>query len=424
MGVQDGQAQPTTVFETFDNISQHSEHKRTFRDSLRENLSPANVFTKDYWIGDYDYKYLIYPNLPFLKNPYSDKPQPFFGLNQKLPVLLAALLGFQHFLAMLAGIVAPPTIFAASANFDNATEQYLISAALIVCGICSAIQITRIRLGKTQYYLGTGLLSVAGTSFGVVPIFESYFTKQYARGVCETIDGVAQACPDAYGKFIGTTSFMAVIHMMLSFVPPKTLKRIFPPMITGQVLLFIGANLVSSGIADWAGSSGLCSDSDPIAYFKLCPNIDAPRPYEWGNAHFIGLGFSVFATIILVERFGAPLMKTSGVIIGLLVGIIISAATGFWDTSSIKAAPAITFVWTTTFKLGFDATLILPLLAVVIVLVLENIGDVSATADVSQVPVEGLEFESRIQGGVLADGFNSLLSGLMTNTPLSTFAQK
>lgn len=195
-------------------------------------------------------------------------------------------------------------------------------------------------------------------------------------------------------------------------------------MITGQVLLFIGASLVSSGIEDWAGSSGLCSEADnTIAFFKLCPNIGVPRPYPWGNAHFIGLGFSVFISIILIERFGAPLMRTSGVVLGLLVGVIISAATGYWQGSAIKAAPTITFVWTTTFKLGFDATLILPLLAVVIVLVLENIGDVTATCDVSRVPVEGREFETRIQGGVLADGFNSLISVLMTNTPLSTFAQ-
>jgi uric acid-xanthine permease len=61
---------------------------------------------------------------------------------------------------MLAGIVTPPLILggAGGANLDPATQQYLISASLIVCGILSSIQITRFHFYKTPYYLGTGLI--------------------------------------------------------------------------------------------------------------------------------------------------------------------------------------------------------------------------------------------------------------------------
>jgi xanthine/uracil permease len=54
---------------------------------------------------------------------------------------------------------------------------------------------------------------------------------------------------------------------------------------------------------------------------------------------------------------------------------------------------------------------------------MEAIGDITASAEVSRVEVEGLEFDSRIQGGVFGDGVGGLLSGLMTNPPLSIFAQ-
>ncbi|ORY86390.1 permease family-domain-containing protein [Protomyces lactucae-debilis] len=380
-------------------------------------------FSKAAWVGDYDYGFMFRPNLPFIKNPYDNIAQPFFGVDAKLPWLLAALLGFQHALAMLAGVVTPPTIIGGAANLDTATQQYLVSASLIVCGIATTIQITRLHIYKTPYYIGTGLISVAGTSFAVVPIAQKYFALQYARGVCATIDGIKQPCPDAYGKLIGTCAIAALFHIVLAFVPPKTLSRLFPPLITGQVLLFIGASLVSSGIKDWAGSSGPCSSRPTTGIFTMCPTIYAPKPYAWGDAHFLGLGLSVIVSIVLIERFGSPIMKTSGVILGLLVGCIISGATGYWDTSSITKAPAITFVWVKTFKLGVDGTLILPLLAVVLVLVLENIGDVTATCDVSKVEVEGPIFNTRIQGGILADALNSLLSALMTNTSLSTFAQ-
>jgi xanthine/uracil permease len=107
--------------------------------------------TKDGLLGDYDYAFLFRPNLPFLKKPR--RPAPFFGLHDKMPVVLALLLGFQHALAMLAGIITPPIILSGpgGANLDPGYQQYLVSASLIVCGILSCIQITRFHILKTPY---------------------------------------------------------------------------------------------------------------------------------------------------------------------------------------------------------------------------------------------------------------------------------
>lgn len=59
-------------------------------------------------IGSYDYAFLFTPEVPFVNRV--KRPAPFFGLNDKMPVLLALLLGFQHALAMLAGVITPPII--------------------------------------------------------------------------------------------------------------------------------------------------------------------------------------------------------------------------------------------------------------------------------------------------------------------------
>lgn len=53
----------------------------------------------------------------------------------------------------------------------------------------------------------------------------------------------------------------------------------------------------------------------------------------------------------------------------------------------------------------------------------EAAGDISATCEVSRLEVDGALFDSRIQGGILADGLNSIIAGLCTITPMSTFAQ-
>ena len=112
-------------------------------------------------------------------------------------------------------------------------------------------------------------------------------------------------------------------------------------------------------------------------------------------------------------------MKSCAVVLGLLIGCIIAGATGYFDRSTIDAAPAVSFIWVKTFPLSVYGPIVLPLLAVYIVLMMEAIGDISATCDVSRLEIEGRLFDSRIQGGVLADGFNGLLAGLCTITPMS-----
>jgi len=116
-------------------------------------------------------------------------------------------------------------------------------------------------------------------------------------------------------------------------------------------------------------------------------------------------------------------MKSLSVVCGLLTGCIIAAACGYFDASGITAAPAVSFVWVHTFPLSVYGPLILPMLAIYLILMMEAIGDITATCDVSRLQVDGKLFDSRIQGGVLADGLNGMLAGLCTITPMSTFAQ-
>ena len=72
---------------------------------------------------------------------------------------------------MLAGIITPPIIIAGQggANLGGNETQYLVSTSLIVSGILSSIQISRFHIYKSPYYVGTGLISVVGTSFAVIP---------------------------------------------------------------------------------------------------------------------------------------------------------------------------------------------------------------------------------------------------------------
>ncbi|RMZ00828.1 hypothetical protein D0862_06591 [Hortaea werneckii] len=403
-----------------DQIGPDTARRQTWADTGRSIF--RSFTTKDGLIGNYDYAFLFTPNLPFMRR--SKRAAPFFGLYDKMPLLLAILLGFQHALSMLAGVISPPIILSGSANLSAEYQAYLVSTSLIVSGIFSAIQITRFRILKTPYYVGTGLISVVGTSFATLSVASGAFSQMYASGYCPSdADGNQLPCPKGYGAVLGTASICGLMEVAMSFIPSGILKKIFPPLVTGPTVLLIGVSLIESGFQNWAGGSGSCMSRPDSGTYQLCPTVDAPHALPWGSAEFIGLGFLVFVTIIFCERFGAPIMKSTAVVIGLLVGCIVAAACGYFSDADIKSAPAVSFIWVETFPLSLYGPLVLPFLALYIVLAMEAIGDITATCDVSKLQVQGELFDSRIRGGVLADGLFGIAGGLCTITPLSTFAQ-
>ena len=121
-----------------DQIGPDHSPKRTLRERVRRFV---RAFTTKYvhfsiklnepwltWIGregligDYNYAYLFTPRIPFTRK--SPSSPPFFGLNDRVPVLLAFLLGLQHSLAMLAGGVYISHVYQACVNVhsDRATH--------------------------------------------------------------------------------------------------------------------------------------------------------------------------------------------------------------------------------------------------------------------------------------------------------------
>ena len=116
-------------------------------------------------------------------------------------------------------------------------------------------------------------------------------------------------------------------------------------------------------------------------------------------------------------------MRNASIILGLIVGCIIAGATGHMSSAAIDTSPAITFLWVHTFRLSLFAPAIIPGICVFTVLAVEAAGDITASAEASRQETTGVVFDSRIQGGVAADGLAGLTAGLMTCSPVSIFAQ-
>jgi len=358
----------------------------------------------------------------------------FFGKDAQLPFFVSAIMGLQHCLAMLAGIItAPLLIFNDGCMLGDeelcSKKQYGISAALIASGCLSLVQVLRFKL-VGGYFLGTGLLSVVGISFTFIPIARSVVSSEIKAG---------RSGSDAYGAFLGTCLVACWVEVAFSFVRPQLMRKLFPPVVTGTTVLLIGASLIAeAGIRAWGGGV-FCSENTYSAVLTVGEPVLCDGNGEvklgFGAPQYIGLGLVVILAIVLLQSFGSPFLKNTSVIVGLAVGYLVAALSSYHDpetqqnlryvtTAEIDSAPWFSFLWLSHFRLGFHPPAFIPVLVGFLVTALETSGDVAASAEASRLDMSHTdEIASRVQGGLLADGLNSFFAGLMTVMPMSTFAQ-
>ncbi|CAB9506722.1 Putative purine permease C1399.01c [Seminavis robusta] len=395
---------------------------------------------KENLVGDperYDYSSMCMPN-----NPWSTAPKKklnFYAKDEKIPILLALVMGLQHAFAMVGGLVTPPlVVFKFSVDFmDQDLQQYAIAAALITSGICSFINIMKLPIPFTQQifgrqmFLGSGVLSVMGTSFTFLPIYEIAIQQMKDDG----IDG-----RDAYGKMLGTTMLCCLLELFFSVVPVRYIKRIFPPIVTAITVILIGVALIGTGMKYWGGGV-VCAEmgwkehahitnyDPPLSFpppFPTCANGEVELGY--GSPEYIGLGFSVMVGLVFIEIFGSTFMKNCNVFLALLFGYFVAGVSShdgysYVDSDAIKNANPITFLWVETFPIGFYGPAVIPLLIAYLVTTVETIGDLTAVYEVSELDTEGEEYQESIQGGLTADAIGSILASLFTTLPNTTFSQ-
>ena len=352
-------------------------------------------------------------------------------------------MGLQHAFAMVGGLITPPLVIFTYdvCSFDAPCPglvQYAISAVLISCGICTAINVTKIPIPYSEkvfgrrLFIGSGILSVMGTSFTFLPVYQLSITQMKANG----IDGRT-----AYGAMIGTSIVCSLLELGFSLLPIRIIKAIFPPIVTSVTVILIGVALTGTGMLYFGGGE-VCGqmiwkDSPQVvdaeaagAFFpppsQICQDGDVALPY--GSIEYIGLGFTVMVALVFIEFFGSVFMKNCNVIIALLFGYFVAGVSNYEGnryvlSDNIKSAAPITFLWVETFPIGFYGPAVVPLLISYLVTTTETVGDITATYEVSDLDVHSPEYTESVQGGLLADATNSFLAGLFTSPPVTTFAQ-
>ncbi|CAM9171480.1 unnamed protein product [Ascophyllum nodosum] len=376
-------------------------------------------------VGDYDWKILCAPSVPCKKE--GRQQPPFFAHDEPIAPFIAMVMGLQHSLAMVGGVITVPLLVAGGfdANLGDEQTQYLISAALIISGLTSILQVSRVKIPFIGITVGTGLVSVMGTSFTFLPVARDAISQMKGKSEYLDDDGVFDGVK-AYGAVLGTLLVCSWVEVVLSFIRPTVLRKVFPPVVTGVTVFLIGAALVGTGFKYWGGGA-FCGDNVLSDEPPLCSgNGDVLLPF--GSVEYVGLGFSVFSMLVILEVLGSPFMRSINVVIALLFGYLVAAVASkdgnnYAVSDKIDAADSVTFLWVYTYPLSVYPPLILPSILAFIITTVETIGDVSTTIEVSKLPVESPESFERIRGGLLGDGISSFIAGLGTTLPNTTFSQ-
>lgn len=314
---------------------------------------------------------------------------------------MALIMGLQHAFAMVGGLITPPLVvmrFTVCGRFPfcPALEQYAVSAALITSGICTIINVLKVPIPFTEgifgrkLFIGSGVLSVMGTSFTFLPIFEIAIRQIKADfGEADNVQNIENGRV-AYGKMLGTAMVCCLLELFLSVLPPGTLKKIFPPIVSSVTVILIGVALTGTGMKYWGGGV-VCAEMGWKTHAQLGgQSFPPPFPtctngqtrFLYGDYRYIGLGFSVIAFLIVIEIFGSVFMKNCNVIIALLFGYMIaglSDADGldYTNNANIENAKWVDFLWTETFPIGFYGPAVFPLLIAYTVTTVETVGDIS-----------------------------------------------
>ena len=297
------------------------------------------------------------------------------------PMGQAAPLGLQHVLAMFASNVTPSIIVAGAAGlqFGGAEQVYLIQMAMLFAGIATLFQ--TIGFGP----VGARLPIMQGTSFAFVGVLAGIAATQ-GLGVALT------SC------IIG-----GLIHFALGSVIAN-IRYLFPPLVTGLVILAIGLYLVPVGIKYAAGGA---------ADFQMAAE-------SFGSLMHWTVALTVIVVALGFKFITKGILSNAAILLGLIAGYLVAFMFGMVNFAAVDKASWVTGLQTLPYGFEFNLGAVIGVTLVSIVSAVETVGDTSATAKAGA----GREAtDEEISGATYADGLGTAVAGVFGGLPNTSFSQ-
>jgi len=339
-----------------------------------------------------------------------------YELNGRLPFGQAVPLGLQHVLAMFVGNLSPLLVIMATCGLTDANgfaslRVSLLQNAMLIAGVVTFIQLYPI--GP----IGGKLPIVMGTSSGFIGVNNAIAASMMAGIAAGTITTDANAGIFAYGAILGACLIGGVLEIGLGFLI-KPLRKFFPPIVTGTVIMAIGLSLIPVGVNFFGGGGTGVPD--------------------FGNLWNLLLGLITLASILVFKHKFRGFPSIASVLLGILAGYAASLVMGWILPNTFeKDGVTYTYAYVTQWSRVADAEwfalpnilpvapqfridAILPMSIMFVVTAVETIGD---TTGVVEGGLNREPTDRELSGSVICDGFGSSLAAAFGVLPNTSFSQ-
>lgn len=284
----------------------------------------------------------------------------------------------QHVLAMLVGNITPPMLIAGTCGLSAADQTMLMQSAMIIGGLTTLIQLFPV------FGFGMGLPTVMGVAFAYMPILTT-IGMQYGISAIFGAQLIAAFASIFIGMFIGK------------------IRKYFPPIVCGTVVLAIGLSLYNTAINYFGGGSA------------------AQAAGTFGSPQFWILALVTLAVTLVCSLFGKGYIKVSGMIIGVGVGYVVALIMGgIIDFTPVADAAIVSVPIPLHFGLEFHPDAIIMMILMYIVQAVQTIGDVSSTT------MGGFGRDAKdteLGGAIKGQGICGMIGALIGGLPTDPFSQ-
>ncbi|MCI8638613.1 MAG: purine permease [Coprococcus sp.] len=298
-----------------------------------------------------------------------------YQLEGRVPAGKAIPFGLQHILAMFVANLAPITIIAGAAQPALAQPEIavLLQNAMFVAGIATLIQLYPV------WKIGSGLPIVMGVSFTFVAVLS------------------AVAAGSGYPAVIGAVLVGGVFEGTLGLLV-KDWSKVIPPIVSASVVTAIGYSLFTVGTRSFGG--GYAED--------------------FGSAVNLTIGAVTLIVCLVWNSLAKGYLKQLSVLVGLIVGYILSFFLGKVDLSLIMSGGAVALPRLLPYMPEFHVSAIVSTCIIFLVSAAETIGDTTALVSSGlNREIEGKE----MSGSLACDGYASSVSSIFGCPPVTSFSQ-
>lgn len=300
---------------------------------------------------------------------------------KEISVFKKLLIGLQHTLAMFGATVLVPML----TGLDVGTTLFCAGIGTLIFHLCTK--------GKVPSFLGSSFAFISAIQ--LVALRHSGLAAMPAN-LSSSLEYQA-ALPYATGGVIVAGAVYVVMAFIVKIIGAKKFLKLFPPVVTGSMIIIIGLMLAPTAISSITAGGTLTG---------------TPLLINWIVAAV------AIATIICISLFTKGFFKLVPILFGIIAGYIAALLFNLVDVSKISQTP---FFNLPKFMLPkFDLTSILLIAPVAIVTFVEHVGDVTASSAVCD---KNFMEDPGLHRTLLGDGLATMVAGFLGGPANTTYGE-